>query len=78
MNIQRGKGQTKYGPGVSIDLTGDEVATAIHSWLVAHGVHISGPRTISVNGELIDGGHVYVDPAGFVITDGEKITGRGI
>ncbi len=79
MNIQRGNGCTKYGPGVSIDLTGDEVATAISSWLVAHGVHISGPRTVSVNGELADVGHVYVDPVGFVITgDGEKISGRVI
>lgn len=29
MNIGFGKGMTKYGPGVAIELTGDEVATAI-------------------------------------------------
>jgi hypothetical protein len=28
MEIQFGKGKTKYGPGVQIDLTGEEVAMA--------------------------------------------------
>ena len=77
MDIKYGKGSTKYGPGVSINLTGDEVATAIDAWLVAHGVHVSGPRTIRVNGELCKVGHVYVDPSGFVIYDGERLSGRG-
>lgn len=77
MEIKYGEGQTKYGPGVSIELTGSEVATAIDAWLVAHGVHVSGPRTISVNGELCKTGHVYVDPSGFVIADGKKFDGRG-
>jgi len=30
MEIYFGKGRTEYGPGVQIDLTGEEVATAIH------------------------------------------------
>lgn len=77
MNVKHGKGTTQYGPGVSIELTGDEVATAIDAYLVAHGVHVDGPRTITVNGELCSEGHVYVDPSGFVITDGEKLSGRG-
>jgi hypothetical protein len=77
MEIQYGEGKTKFGPGVSIELTGDEVATAISAWLVAHGVHYSGPRTITVNGELCQKGHIYVDPSGFVIADGEKFDGRG-
>lgn len=77
MNIGRGKGTTQHGPGVSIDLTGDEVATAIDAWLVAHGVHVSGPRTITVNGELCETGRIYVDPSGFVLHDGEKTSGRG-
>jgi hypothetical protein len=77
MIVKHGNGRTHFGPGVSIELTGDEVATAIAAWLVAHGVHVSGPRTVHVNGELCESGHVYVDPSGFVITEGEKISGRG-
>jgi hypothetical protein len=77
MIVKHGKGRTEYGPGVSIELTGDEVATAIDAYLVAHSVHINGPRTITVNGELCESGHVYVDPSGFVIADGAKISGRG-
>ena len=77
MIVKRGEGHTGYGPGVTVDLTGDEVATAIDAWLVAHGVHVSGPRTVTVNGELCESGRVYVDPAGFVIHDGTKISGRG-
>lgn len=78
MNIQYGEGQTKYGPGVSIELDGNEVAIAIDAWLVAHGVHVSGPRTITVNGELCERGQIYVDPSGFVITpEGDKLLGRG-
>jgi len=77
MNIKFGSGTTKYGPGVSIDLSGDEVATAIDAYLVAHSVHVSGPRTIKVNGELCDTGNVYIDPSGFVISDGKKFSGRG-
>ena len=77
MNIQHGNGKTEYGPGVAIELSGEDVAIAINAYLVAHGVHVSGPRTITVNGGLIEGGRVYVDPAGFVIADGERISGRG-
>lgn len=78
MNIQYGNGSTKYGPGVSIELTGNEVATAIDAWLVAHGVHVSGARTITVNGELCGDGQIYVDPSGFVITpEGNRLSGRG-
>jgi len=32
--LSQGKGKTKYGPGVDVILTGDEVATAIDSYLV--------------------------------------------
>ena len=76
MIVKHGEGRTEYGPGVSIELTGDEIATAIDAWLVAHNVHVSGPRTVTVNGELCASGHVYVDPSGFVIADGKKISGR--
>lgn len=77
MNITKGKGTTEYGPGVEIELDGSEVALAIDAWLVSHDIHVSGPRTISVNGELIEEGSVYVDPSGFVIHEGEEISGRG-
>lgn len=77
MKIKYGKGNSEFGPGVDIDLNGDEVALAVSAWLVAHDVHIDGPRTITVNGELIELGNVYVDPSGFVIHEGEKISGRG-
>jgi hypothetical protein len=78
MKIKYGKGKTKFGPGVEIELNGDEVATAIVAWLVAQQVHVSGPRTITVNGELCEAGQIYVDPSGFVITPkGKKLSGRG-
>lgn len=77
MIVKPGKGTTKYGLGIQIYLTGDEVATAIDAYLIAHNVHVSGPRTISVNEELIKGGEVYVDPSGFVIDNGVKYSGRG-
>jgi hypothetical protein len=77
MHIRYGDGPTKFGPGVSIDLTGDEVATAIDAYLVARNVHIRGARTITVNGELCETGHVYVDPGAFVMADGKKWSGRG-
>lgn len=78
MNVNYGNGTTEYGPGVSIELTGDEVALAVEAWLVAHGVHIRGPRTITVNDALCEGGHVYVDPSGLVMSNGEMFSGRGL
>ena len=77
MEVRFGKGKTEYGPGVEVDLTGDEVATAIDAYLVAHGVHVSGPRTVTVNGELCGDGNVYVDPSGFAMFNGERWNGRG-
>lgn len=77
MKVSYGDGTTEFGPGVSIDLTGDEVATAIDAYLLAHRIYVSGPRTIRVNGELCQEGHIYVDPSGFVIEHGIKFSGRG-
>ena len=77
MIIKHGNGKTEFGVGVNIELTGDEVATAIDAYLVAHRVHVSGPRTIRVNECFIDYASVYVDPNGFVIADGIKVSGRG-
>lgn len=70
MKIEYGKGTTEYGPGVDIFLTGCDVAMAISAYLVAHDIHVVGPRTITVNKELCDCGKVYVDPSGFVIHNG--------
>ena len=75
MEIEFGKGETEYGPGVKINLSGNEVATAIDAYLVAQGIHVSGPRTIRVNGELCNRGYIYVDPSGSVIEDGIRWNG---
>lgn len=76
--VRLGFGKTEYGPGVHVELTGDEVATAIYAFLVAHGIHVDGPRTVRVNGGLCEAGSVYVDPSGFVIdADGQKYRGSG-
>lgn len=77
MEVKYGSGQSEFGPGVSIELTGDEVATAIIAWLVAHGVNIHGPRTVKVNDGLCWGGSVYVDPSGYVTTETQSLSGRG-
>lgn len=77
MNVKYGNGQGHIGPGVNIELSGSEVAIAIDAYLVSHGIHVSVPRTITVNNELCVSGMVYVDPSGFVISDGEKFSGRG-
>jgi hypothetical protein len=77
MNVSFGKGKTEYGTGVQIDLTGNEVAMAIYTYLTAHNVHIVGAATITVNGELCEYGGVYVDPSGRVIANGEGYSGKG-
>lgn len=77
MIVKFGDGPTEYGPGVDIELTGDEVATAIDAWLLAHGVIVRGPRTVRVNDNLCKSGRIYVDPSGFVIVGGKKLSGRG-
>lgn len=77
MQVNYGRGATRFGPGVSIELTGDEVATAIDAWLVAHGVCVRGPRSVTVNGESCRVGLVYVDPSGTVVAGDERFFGRG-
>jgi hypothetical protein len=46
MEIKKGKGSSEFGPGVEINLSGNELATAIDAYLVAHGIIVVGPRTI--------------------------------
>lgn len=77
MEVKFGKGKSEYGPGVEINLTGDEVAIAIDAYLTAHQIYVRGPRTITVNGELCEVGRVYVDPNGFVMYGGQRYEGRG-
>lgn len=77
MKIEYGKGKTEFGPGIAIELTGDEVAIAIDAYLLSHGVHVLGPRTITVNGELCEDGLVYVDPSGSVVNGDKRWKGRG-
>lgn len=77
MIIKHGKGTTPEGPGVSIELTGDEVATAIGAYLVAHGISVFGSRTVTVNRELCKEGHIYVYPDGFVNTADAHFHGNG-
>jgi hypothetical protein len=77
MQIKHGGGKSSYGPGVEIDLSGDEIAAAIDLWLYSQGVIVNGPRTIRVNGELCGDGWVYVDPSGSVISSGKRFNGNG-
>lgn len=77
MKVKFGKGKTEFGPGVEINLTGDEVAIAIDAYLVAHDIHVFGPRTITVNGKLCEKGRVFVDPSGFVMANGKRYRGCG-
>lgn len=77
MKIRYGDGKTEYGPGVEIVLTGEDVARAIHAYLVARGVRVSGPCTVTVNGELCECGSVYVDPSGCVVAKDREYSGRG-
>ena len=77
MKIKYGKGKTQFGRGVSIKLSGNEVATAISAYLVSQNIYVSGARTITVNNEHIKNGEIYVDPSGFVINKkGFKMSGR--
>ncbi len=78
MEVSFGLGKTEYGTGVHIDLTGDEVAMAIYTYLMAHDIKINGAATITVNGELCEYGGVYVDPSGSVIADGEIWKGNNL
>ncbi len=79
MKIEQGKGVSAYGPGVDIHLSADEVATAIDAYIVAHGAHVVGPRTVLIKhlaGDIVESGmagitgRVHVDPSGKVFHDG--------
>ena len=74
MKIMFGEGE---GPEVIVELTGDEVATAIHAWLLAHSVSLDGARITTVNGQRCKTGKVYIYPPGHAIDDGVQCAGRG-
>jgi len=76
MEIKFGNGKTEFGPGVLIKLDGNEIATAIHAYLMAHSVVIDA-ATILVNDDFCQQGQIYVDPSGRVIADGIGWNGRG-
>lgn len=75
--VETGKGKTEYGPGVEITLSGDDVARSIDNYLKLHEIGVNGPRTVQVNDDLCRKGRVYVDPSGYVIHNGNIISGRG-
>lgn len=78
MKLLYGPYKEGHGPGVDITLTSAELAQAIETWLMAQGIYLSGPRTITVNdGQLCDNARVIVDPSGFVAMAGQRISGRG-
>lgn len=77
MDINFGEGKTEFGPGVTIELDGNEVAMAIDAYLVSHGIYVRGARTVKVNNELCESGRIHVDPSGFVTHNGTQFTGRG-
>ena len=77
MEVKYGNGKTNHGPGIQINLDGNEVALAIMSYLKSHDVHVNGPQTITVNGEMIEYGGIYVDPSGLVVSKGKVYSGNG-
>lgn len=77
MIIEHGKSKTKYGPGVDIRLSSEDIAKAILEYVERKGVTITGPRTVLIDGKLCTNGKVYVDPLGNVETEYVILTGRG-
>ena len=76
MKVRQGEGTTEFGRGVFVELSGDELATAIDAYLVAHHVYVIGPRTIRIGGRLPADTSIYVDPEGSVIFEEERYSGR--
>jgi hypothetical protein len=69
------------GPGVSIHLDGNEVASAIYLWLQMQGIDVQGPRTVKINNIICRevGAHVFVDPSGYVVDEnGKCFNGSGV
>jgi hypothetical protein len=69
VKIEFGPGETQYGKGIDITLTGDEAALAIRAYLLTQGVQVTGATTVTVNGQRVESAKVYVDPSGRVSVD---------
>ncbi len=67
MKIKKGKGTSEFGKGVEIKLSAKDVCLAIEAYLVTKNIHYSGSRTMTINGELIKKGSVYIDPAATLV-----------
>ena len=76
MKIKKGKGTSECGAGIDIQITGNELAHAIHTFLYSKNVYIDGASTVRVNGEMCESASVYVDPSGSVIKNGVRRNGR--
>jgi len=79
MEISLGNGKTKYGTGVQIDLTGEDLTNAIYQYLEKNDVYVDGAATIRVDGELcrdITAG-MYVDPSANVTHLNKRYLGSG-
>jgi hypothetical protein len=76
MKIKKGKGDSEFGTGIDIKLTGNELAKAVDLYLYSQDLYVSGARTIRVNGDKCKSASVYIDPSGSLIKDGERISGR--
>lgn len=78
IKIRHGDGTTEYGPGVLIEMSGNDVARAIDNWLYDQGVAVRGARTIRIGGELCKPATIYVDPSGYVSHGDCQWDGRGL
>jgi len=77
IEISFGEGTTKYGTGVQIDISAQDVWLAILAYLTAHDVHITGAMTLTVNGQRIEHCGIYIDPSGRVVANGIGWNGKG-
>lgn len=64
--------------GVRIELDANEFACAIHVYLRAHNITVTGSSTVRVSTHegdtgLCGGASVYADPSGCVFVDGDLV-----
>lgn len=62
--------------GAYIELSGSELTAAVLLYAASQGAKIRGSTTVVVNGAQGRGALILVDPAGYVILDGEKVSGQ--
>lgn len=76
MEIKRGGGAYN-GPGILIELSGNELAAAVDRYIAQHGIQVKGARSVRVNGLNCACATVFVDPSGTVVSGDCDLTGRG-